>query len=394
MHALAVDLAWDHVVPAARARPRGLRPPEPVPLAAQTMFWPGWGPSPMPNVTESAVLGLPAAWRAVNLIANGVAAMAPPRVLRPDGVTDAGDTFPIVDRPNAMLTVTEFWHMAAAHALTTGNFVGILADPDPVTGFPRQAVPVNSRLVSCMYDRDGFPDYMIGGRHYSADEVVHVRALVSPGDPWGVGPVTAFRRALGGHLNQQLYSAETYRTGAVPPGVIKVAKPEISPEQAKDVQDQWIDAHGDGQRRPAVLPELFDFQPIAWSPEDAQFLEARQFSVAEAAFMFGLDPSDLSASVGGPSLTYANISQRITHRVVEAYGPWVARFEDAWSDLVPGGNLVRFRRENLTHASRSDLFAEQAAGIAAGVLTVDEARAELNKPPIPAPSALTLEGAP
>jgi hypothetical protein len=104
------------------------------------------------------------------------------------------------------------------------------------------------------------------------------------------------------------------------------------------------------------------------------------------ALMFGLDPGDLGASIGGSgTLTYANLTDRLTGRVVEAYGPHAARFEDAWSDLLPGGNLARFRRANLTHASRKALFEEQAIGIASGVLTVDEARAEHNLAPLPEP---------
>lgn len=380
---LAVDLA----ALMARATPRGLRPIVPQPQNTQSWFVNQWGDVTLPAVTDETTLGLAAAWRSVNMIAGGVAAMAPPRVLAEDETTEL-ERRPIAWRPSSLYSSTEFWSMAVAHCLTSGNFVGILADFSPDDGWPRQVIPVHTRNVSGYFDvSTGLPVYEVGGVKLSWADVVHVRWLPQPGQVMGIGVVDAFRRALGGALDQQNYAAATYRTGAIPSGIIKVHLPQADKTQTDAIKEQWVDAIGGGQRAPAVLPELFDFTPIAWSPEDVQFLEARKFSVGEVAMMFGLDPSDLGATFGAAGqLTYANLSQRLAARVVETYGPWLARFEEAWSDLVPGGNVVRFRRERYTHASRRELFEEQQIGITAGVLTKDEARAELNRPPLPEPT--------
>lgn len=346
-----------------------------------------WGSSsPVPLVSEGNVLGLPAAWRAINLCANGVAQMTPPRVLAADGVTPL-DAPPIVTRPCAAMGAFDFWHSAVAHLNSTGNLVGILADPEPATGWPRQAIPVNSSFVHCYFDAAGFVRYTIGDLDLSAEEVVHVRLYTIPGDPWGIGAVTNFRRALGAKLDEQNLSAGTFKQGAVPSGIVKVHRPKVTKDQADEIQEQWITAHSSGGRVPAVLSEQFDFTPIAWSPEDAEFLASRQFSVAEIAFMFNLDPTDLAAAMGmSGALTYANTTQREVSRTVNTYGPICRRFGDAWSDLLPGGSFVQFVPEHLmlmTPLERAEL---QAVELTSGTLTKNEARAALNREPIAEPT--------
>lgn len=339
-----------------------------------------WGHStPAPLVTEGNMLGLPGAWRSINLISHGVAQMTPPRVLSADGVTPIAAP-PIVTRPCAAMGAFDFWASAVAHAVSRGNFVGILADPEPTTGWPRQAIPVNTSFVHVRYDADGFLRYSIGDLDLSADEVVHVRGYTIPGDPWGIGAVENFRRALGAKLDEQNLSAGTFKSGAVPSGIIKVNRPKVTTEQADEVQQQWITAHASAGRVPAVLSEMFDFTPISWSPEDAEFLASRQFSVAELAFMFNLDPTDLSASVGvSGALSYANTSQREVSRTVNTYAPWCRRFADAWSDLIPGGAFVKFVPEHLMVMTPIELATLHATEITSGTLTIDEARASLNR---------------
>ena len=107
----------DAAVARWRARPRGLRPAVPNPAANRSYFYSGTGSAPLPFVTNEQVLGLPAAGRAVRLIANAVASMAPPRYLAADGITDLGPPPPVAARPNPTFGITEFWRMVVAHWL-------------------------------------------------------------------------------------------------------------------------------------------------------------------------------------------------------------------------------------------------------------------------------------
>lgn len=387
---------FDPSVELARAeaqRPRGLRPELPVPFPGLTSPFAG-NPSiahlgapgllgQMPFIGDHQVLGLPAAWRAVNLISNGVASMAPLDQYKGDGVTKVPPA-PVLARPFSVWTSYDFWHQAVAVAQMRGNFVGLNADYDQF-GYPRQVIPLPPQYVTCLWGPDGFLEYWFLGERYSWLDITHVRGFALPGSPWGIGAVENFRREFGRAHEQQSMAGDVYSRGAVPSGALTVDRPVIEKEQAADVQEQWIEAHGHGQRRPAVLPKGWTFQPISWSPEDAQFLQSRQFSVAEIALMFNLDPTDLGASLstGGAAMTYANIEDREIARITDAYGPWMHRFEEAWSDLIPADNTARFNPDRILRTDSKTRATVHQINIASGVETVEEAREADGREPIP-----------
>lgn len=366
----------------AQQRPRGLRPELPVPFPGAQFrpFGHLFGSNPASWVSEMQVLGLPSAWRAVNLIANGVASMAPMKTYDADGIRET-EPPNVCTRPNAMWTCFDFFHMAVATALMRGNFVGLLADFDAF-GYPRQVIPLPTQLVVCRYDGDGQLEYNFQGKPYTSLDVVHVRAFATPESPWGIGVVENFRRSLNLALEQQALAADTYARGSVPSGTLTVDRPTINDKQAEDVQNQWIEKHG-GNAAPAVLPKGWTFQPLTWSPEDAQFLQSRQFSVAEMALMFNLDPTDLGAAIGGSSITYQNTEQAEIGRLVNAYDPWVRRFEQAWSDLIPSSTQARFVPENRLRLDAKTRAEVHQLNIASGVETVDEAREADGREPVP-----------
>ena len=334
-----------------------------------------WPTRPMANaVTEATVTGIPAAWKCFTFIANAGASCAPP--IEFDGNGDRVETLSnIVERPWAMLSIHEFWTQAFSSALLFGQFLGARIDYDPVSGFPRQVMPWHPNDVLMMLI-DGFPVYGWGGEAFGWDEVVHVRGHTSPGSLWGIGVIEAFRRALGEALALEDYGGSLYRSAAENSVIIQVDRPELTQEQADAIQERWIARHASGVRRPAVLPRSMTVTPLSFSPADAQFLESRQFTVAEIAFMFSMDPSDLSAAIGSGSgtLTYANREQREIERLTHAVGPWMRRFEQTWADLLPGRRSIAFNSENLLRTDTSTRLNASAAALAAGILTLNDAR--------------------
>lgn len=343
-----------------------------------------FGPTPLLGVTEGQMMGLPAAWYCLNKVASGVASMWPLDVTLGDGITPV-DRPTICSRPNATMSLEVFVTMAAASAVARGNFLGIKADLDPNTYLPRQVIPAPVDICNAFYDASGFLWYTIGGKLYHPDDVVHVPGLTLPGSPWGIGVVENFRRGLGAALEQQHLVADTYHRGSVPAGILTVPKPRLLPNEAQDVQGQWIDNHGAGQRAPAVIPQGWKFEAVQFTPEDLQFIEARGMTVAEMAFMFMFDPSDLSASVhGGSSITYQNLEQREQARIVDTYGPWARRFEQAWTDMLPGDQQAhsvprnRLRSDSKTQAEVDEI------DIGSGVKDVDECREDRGLPPLTA----------
>lgn len=333
--------------------------------------WPVSGDVPV-VATPSTALGLPAAWRAVNLIA-GTACQLPLQDRQDDG--GLWPARPVLTDPWPMMGYAE-WITYQLHALMIlGDAMGIPADFDP-DGFPRQVVPLDPRWVDVrvddttgavlydLYTRDGVVTL---GR----SDVYHAKGLVLTSDGLrGIGVVSAMRCALTNALELQRYGGGVFAAG-VPSGIVKIHLREVSQEQAQQVKGDWQTAFRD--RVPAVLSELMDFTPIAWSPEDAQYLEAARFSVAEVAFMFNLDPTDLDTSLGS-SLTYANREQRAYERLLTSIGPLLVRLEQAFRFLLPRQHTARFDRSVVLWSDAATRASVETAELANGAVTLNEVR--------------------
>jgi len=337
------------------------------------MVWPGGSAWPTAEtvVTPTSTLGLPAAWRAVNLIA-GTVCQLPLQDRQDDG--GIWPERPVLTDPWPVMGYAE-WITYQTHALIMlGDAMAIPADIDP-DGFARQLVPVDPRNVVVRVDEAGrvaydlyLPDGIITlGR----SDVWHAKGLVLTSDGLrGVGVVSAMRGALRNNLELQRYGAGVFSAG-VPSGIVKVHVREVSEDQAKGVKADWMTAFRD--RVPAVLSELMDFQPIAWSPEDAQFLEAARFSVAEVAFMFNLDPTDLDTSLGS-SMTYANREQRAYERLLTSIGPLLVRLEQAYRFVTPRGHRAQFDRSVVLWSDAATRAAVETQELANGAVTLNEVR--------------------
>jgi HK97 family phage portal protein len=201
-----------------------------------------------------------------------------------------------------------------------------------------------------------------------------------PGNPVGIGVVDAFRRNLA-HLIDQQNAASGSMTG-VPSGIIKIKTKEVSQTQADLTKSQWLEVFAKGVRAPAVLGENMDFTPISFNAQESQFIESRQMGIAETAFMFGLDPADVAASVGGQSLTYANLDSRNIDRITNSFGGWIRRIEEGLSSLLPGNQAAKLPVEKLLRTETKNRYEAYGLALTGGWMTVDEVRALENLAPL------------
>jgi HK97 family phage portal protein len=323
-------------------------------------------------VTPTTTLSLPAAWRAVNLIA-GTACQLPLLDRQDDG--GIWPDRPVLVDPWPVMGYAE-WISYQLHAVVMlGDAMALPADFDP-DGFPRQLVPIDPRYVVVRVDDQTgrvLYDVYLGDRILTLgrSDVWHAKGLVLTSDGLrGIGVVSAMRGALTNTLELQRYGANVFGAG-VPSGIVKIHVREVAQEQASQVKADWMTAFRD--RVPAVLSELMDFQPIAWSPEDAQFLEASRFSVAQVAFMFNLDPTDLDTSLGS-SLTYANREQRAYERLLTSIGPLLVRLEQAYRFVMPRAHRAQFDRSVVLWSDASTRASVETAELANGSVTLNEVR--------------------
>jgi HK97 family phage portal protein len=318
---------------------------------------------------------LPVVERGVELLSSAVAQLSPVcyRDGSPLGPTDAPR---IVTRPDPFVPRYTFLAQTVRSMVETGDAYWYVWDPDPETGRPRSARVIPSDEVDVAWDDLRFlPRYTWRGRVMVAGrDIVHIPLAPRAGSLRGVSPLVAGRRTLLAIEAAELYAAGYFSGSAVPTGVISVPG-TLTDDEAQLLLTGWIEAHGGPVPTPAVLSGGAGYTPITGNPEESQLVETREHGVAMVARLLGIPAPLLLVSVGGSSITYANVSALYGELIRATVAPlYLAPIEAAWSDLVPRTSSVRFDLGELgrldvrgrldAYASLVDLGVLDAAAVA------------------------------
>lgn len=157
-----------------------------------------------------------------------------------------------------------------------------------------------------------------------AEDVLHVRGPTKDGIV-GYSVVSQARESLGAAMATDQFAQRFWANGARPSGAIRI-KGKLSPVGLTNMRES-IDRLYTGAAnagRPIVLEEDAEFTPFSVPPEDAQFLETRQFSVIEICRWFRVPPHkvfDLARA------TFSNIEHQGIEYVQDGLGAWMVRWE-------------------------------------------------------------------
>lgn len=333
--------------------------------------------------TEGTVLSLAAAWRCAHILTNGIASLD--MYAFDDNAEDRRVSTPrLLSDPWPAVSPVEWRAMVVASLIFYGNCYVLPFDEDPRTGYPRQLPIVHPERVDVKL-RNGVPIYYIDESQTDPVDVLHIRGYTPPGAAVGIGIVEAHRRGISLALDMDRYQQGNFQQSSVPPVVIRVNRPEISESQATDIQMRWMSRHGFGNRAPAIIPTSFEVDTIAWSPEDTQFLQSKQYSAVEVCWMFGVDPRLLGLAASGQSLTYQNIETAYVDLQRMSFMPWTSRIESTLSRVLPRGVLARFDFSPILRTTLKDRYDAYAIALTHKFLTLDEVRQAENLGPIGTP---------
>ncbi|MBB4689819.1 phage portal protein [Amycolatopsis jiangsuensis] len=335
-------------------------------------------------------LGIPGVDRAVRLISSVVGGL--PWDAYTDGAADfAQKVAPrpiLLEQPNPEEVRMASFSNWTADYLLHGNAVGVIAERDGA-GVPTAIVPVPARMVGIRRADGqtysvlptGAIEYSIGGRVFSAHDVLHVKGLAEPGALRGLGVLEAHLHGDGalGLAEELARQARNISQDGVPTGVLKATSPDVTPDQLREAKALWLETQRD--RTIAALAPSTDFEPLAWDPEKLQLIEARKLSLLEVANVFGLPPRYLGAS-SGDSMTYSNGETEAIDLMKFSVGEHVARFEQTLTLLFPPGTWVTAKLDAILRADTAARYTAHETGIRAGFLLKSEARALENLPPV------------
>lgn len=334
-----------------------------------------------PVVSPDSAMRLAAVWACVRLLADLVSSL-PVDVYQSTSQGDVQiDPPPLVVAPSATVSWTGWVYQVMVSLLLRGNVFGYVADVS--AGLPTRVEILNPDDVTVTQARLLAPvSYRWRGVELPADRVWHVPAFLSPGSPVGLSPVSYAAQAVGLGLAAEEFGARWYGDGGHPTGTLSTEQP-VTGEQADTIKARFMDATSES-RAPVVLGAGLKWEPIQVAPDESQFLESQRWTVGQVCRVFGVPPEMVGAATDGSgSLTYANREQRSLDLLQYCVQPWLTRLEEGVSRLLARPRRIRFNVDGLLRADLAARYQAHATGIAAGFLTVNEARDLEDLPPLP-----------
>lgn len=212
---------------------------------------------------------------------------------------------------------------------------------------------------------------------YTQDDIFHLEGAE------GKGILERARESLGLTLVTEQYASRIFSKGQLSGGTIEVPGP-MTPESARAMALSFVTAAGEWHM-PKVLPMGAKLAPNqdALTPEKAQMLLSRKFSINEIARWLGLPPhmlADLDRA------TFSNIEHQGQEFVTYSLGSWLSLFEFAINDqlvLQPNRFYAEFTRDALVRGDIAARWQAYTAAVQTGTFTRNEIRELENRNPLP-----------
>jgi HK97 family phage portal protein len=311
-----------------------------------------WAPSSAGiPVSQTTALGLPTFWHAVFNIATNVAR---PRV-RPFTLS-ANDTRRYEDGhpvgrllnmvPNPHMTSITFRQVVTAHVLIYGN--GYAEIEWDNAGRARALWPLIPTEVEPVM-RGGELVYLVRGQDTGlrGADVLHIKGLGFDGLR-GYSVLSMARQSIGLGLAAQQFGATFFGNGAFP-GLVASTEQSLNLEARERIRDSWQAMHKgpDKAHRMAILEGGLKVEKLTIPPDDAQFLETRQFQREEICAYFNIAPAMLGYGLGAGPGGYSEM-QKVSY-VSDTIGPWWRAWEQEVERklLSPGPRQVEHDAEEL-----------------------------------------------
>jgi HK97 family phage portal protein len=339
---------------------------------------PDYGPA-----SEAEAMGLPPFGRAVAILANAIASTSwyARRGDPETGVYERlADQPQIVTDPYPLQTPWHYKWGVAEDAILYGNHFALPGERDWRTGRPGWLVPIAADEVWIMTEpsRPGWYAWVIGGETFDAADIFHVPFGNRSGEILGRGVLAQYGDWLAGPVAAEGYSRDVFAAGALPPAVI-MSNQAATQDQADALKLKWRQIVT--TREPVIFPNGTELKPIVGNAQQSQLVEARTWNAQMIADVVGVPGWKLG--LAGPTMTYQNIETADIDFVrdsVDRFGQPFAQTISKW--LLPSGTELVWDYASRMRADSKATADMLVTYVTAGILTVDEARASLNRPPM------------
>lgn len=334
------------------------------------------------ETTDEQALGLVSVYRSLQILTTA-AGQLPLRVERQGTTLTDSDRLPrLVKRPDPELDRSDWIEQAVLSLALNGNlFLRRVTDRTGAVIAARILPPAEVTITRDPTTR--VLKYHHRGETISAADIYHQTLMRLPGALRGVGPIQAARSEIAGAGDVRDYASQWFRGTGQPSGLL-VSKGAKTAEDAKAQRDRWNEAAADPDNASGIRVIGGDttYEPLLLSPEDAQWLEVRRFSVTEFARLFGIPATLMLAGIDGSAMTYSNVEQEWLAFTRFTLMSYVRKIEEALTDLSPLGQTIRVDTDVLLRTDTKTRYEAHRAGLEAGFLTIDEVRSMEGMPPL------------
>lgn len=348
-----------------------------------TRFWTGHWPTaasafsrldagePLPFVSASTALRLTPVYRAVTLIASDVA--------RVDLECSSSAAQSLLESPSRYMTAFDLRRSMTMQVLLWGN--ACAAINRTVSGELIELIPLDPGSFDL--DLTG-PEPVYRTRQYgplAPDQVFHLRAPSALG-LWGESPIDLCRTSLQLLAAHEDMSLKAYKN-AGNPKIALVHPGKLSPEAMQKMEDHFAKRHAGSENagRPLVLAEGMKVERISSTLDDTGLEAARRYSVGDISRIYGVPSSYLSETVGS---SYGTMEWLSRMYVESCLSQWFAVWRaEIVAKLCEPGAEVYFDTDELARPGLAETMAALRTGVESGIITRNEARAELDRNPLP-----------
>lgn len=355
--------------------------------------YPGGGDLAGELVTPNSALSLSAVWACANLIAGTVSSL-PFEIYRRQGaghsVVDRAHPLHhvIYDSPNYDQTALDFWEFIALSVELWGNG---FARVERAGGRVVSLHPIHPDAIHVRRLASGALEYSWteDGRTYRQSDrgVLHVRG--PGGNPLGGMSTLKFgRQSFSAALAADRAAASMFRNGLRPSALIRFSE-WLSPGQREVTErrlaEKYMGAVNAG--RPFIIEGGMEYQQLTISPEDAQMLETRQFTVEEICRFFQVPPA-LIGHAGTSTAWPTSVEQQIIMFLTFYLRKRLKRIEQAVRKqlLTPedraAGVAPRFNMEGLLRGDSAARASFYQTMTQIGAMTINEVRGRENLAPV------------
>jgi len=346
------------------------------------------------EVNQQAVLAYHAVFACMTLIASDIAKLRVKLVAQDsDGIwteTSNAAYSPVLRKPNGFQTRIQFWENWMLSKLSRGNtYVLKRRDNRNVVIElyvldPNRVKPLVTPDGAVYYELQ--PDNLAGLQEdrivVPASEIIHDRFNCLFHPLVGVSPIYANGLAATQGLSIQNNSANLFGSGSRPGGLL-IAPGRIDPENATRLKEYWDNNFaGENAGKVAVLGDGMTYQGLSVTPEDAQLIEQLKWTAEVVCSTFHVPPYKIGV---GALPSYNNVQALNTEYYSQCLQVHIEAAELCMDEgLATGDKLgTEFDLDNLLRMDSVTQMQVLKEGVGAGVLSPNEARAKVDRKPVP-----------